>query len=329
MDKFKWVLPKSVEAWIIVVIALMVLFFSSLSDNFLTLRNFLDLAESYSVTGIFALGVFVVLVTGGIDISFAAIASVTQYMVVTIAMSLGIESPLLSLVICIVLGIGFGLINAVLIYYFNIISIIITISMQSVLFGLLMWITKGHSLYDLPGWLLDWYTVFPFEWNGQSYQLGVPLTVLIVMTFFTWFVLTKTNLGRKIYATGGDPESARRIGINVGVIHLIAYGFCGAMASLGGLVQIYRASEVVPNALVGTELDVLAAVVLGGASLSGGKGTVWGTLMGVFLIGLLKNGLNIIGVSNYFSDVAVGLVIIAAIVITHYGKRQETNVGFS
>ncbi len=329
MDKFKRMLPKSVEAWIIVVIALMVLVFSSLSNNFFTLRNFLDLAESYSVTGIFALGLFVVLVTGGIDISFAAIASVTQYMIATIAMSLGIESPLLSVAICVALGVGFGFINALLIYYFNIISIIITISMQSVLFGLLMWITKGHSLYDLPNWLLDLYTVLPFEWSGQSYQVGVPLTILIIMTFFTWFVLNKTNLGRKIYATGGDPESARRIGINVGAIHLVAYGFCGGMASLGGLVQIYRASEVVPNALVGTELDVLAAVVLGGASLSGGKGTVWGTLMGVFLIGLLKNGLNIIGVSNYFSNVAVGLVIIAAIVMTHYGKRQETNVGFS
>ncbi|MGR5062358.1 ABC transporter permease [Photobacterium sp. DNB22_13_2] len=321
--------PKSVEGWLVIVIAALIFFFSVQSENFLTIRNFLDLAESYSVTGIFALGLFVVLITGGIDISFAAVASVTQYMIATFVMSLGIDSASVAILFCVLLGVGFGVLNAVLVYYFKIISIIVTISMQSVLFGLLMWSTNGRSLYDLPDWIFEFYRVLPFSIGGQEYIVGLPLAVLIVLAVTTWFILSKTSLGRKIYAAGGDMESARRIGIKVGGIHLLAYGFCGAMAAIGGLVQVYRMGEVVPNALVGSELNVLAAVVLGGASLSGGKGTVWGTLLGVFLVGMLNNGLNIIGVSNYFSDVAVGLVIIAAITITHYGKRRETNVGFS
>lgn len=320
--------PKTVEGWLILVIIGLAIFFTSQSDSFFTIRNFLDLAESYSVTGIFALGLFVVLIIGGIDISFAAIASVTQYMVAALVMSMGFDSALFTISFSILLGIGFGFINAILVYHFKIISIIVTISMQSLLFGLLMWATNGRSLYDLPEWIFEFYQVLPFSVGEQSYMIGLPLTVLLGLTLFTWFVLSKTSLGRKIYASGGDMESARRVGIKVGAIHFIAYGFCGAMAAIGGLVQVYRMGEVVPNALVGTELNVLAAVVLGGASLSGGKGTVFGTLLGVFLVGMLNNGLNIIGVSNYFVDVAVGLVIIAAITITHYGKRRETDVSF-
>ncbi|MGP2729941.1 ABC transporter permease, partial [Serratia marcescens] len=137
------------------------------------------------------------------------------------------------------------------------------------------------------------------------------------------------HLGRQLFAVGGDAESARRIGIRVGLLHLFAYGYLGVMAAIGGLVQVYRMGEVVPNALVGGELDVLAAAVLGGASLNGGKGSVIGTLMGVFLIGVLKNGLNLIGVSSYFMNVVIGLVIVAAITVTHYKKRKETDVGFA
>ncbi len=163
----------------------------------------------------------------------------------------------------------------------------------------------------------------------ESYQIGLPFLLMLILTAFTWVVLNKTNLGRQLYAVGGSQESARRVGIRVGIIHLFAYGYLGAFAAIGGLVQVYRMGEVVPNALVGGELDVLAATVLGGASLTGGKGTVLGTLMGVFLIGILKNGLNLIGVSSYFMNIVIGVVIVIAITITHYKKRKETNVGFA
>ncbi|KGT92425.1 sugar ABC transporter permease [Erwinia typographi] len=320
--------PQSSQGWLAWVLLIGVVIFSLASDRFLSVQNLLDLAESYAVTGIFALGLFVVLVTGGIDISFAAVASVVQYLIATLFVQFQFDNALLSIVLAIVCGALFGTINALLIYSLRIVSIIITISMQSLLFGLLMWLTNGKSLYSLPDWWIQLRSVMPFTWQGQPFQVGLPLTVMLSLALLTWLLLNKTHLGRQLYAVGGDQESARRIGIRVGLIHLLAYGYLGALAAIGGLVQVYRMGEVVPNALVGGELDVLAATVLGGASLMGGKGTVTGTLMGVFLIAILKNGLNLLGVSDYFMNIVVGGVIMAAITVTHYKKRKETDVSF-
>ncbi|CPR18462.1 ABC transporter permease [Brenneria goodwinii] len=328
MANFNRFKPRSVEGWLSWVIVIMLALFSSLSSEFLSVQNLLDLTESYAVTGIFALGLFVVLVTGGIDISFAAVASVVQYVVASLLLNALVTSPALCLIIAVAVGIALGLVNAVLIYYLNIVSIIITISMQSLLFGLLMWITNGHSIYDLPEWWIGQRAVLPFSYGGESYQVGLPLAVMLVIALLTWALLNKTHIGRQLYAVGGSPESAHRIGIRVSLIYLFAYGYLGATAAIGGLLQTYRMSEVVPSALVGGELDVLAAAVLGGASLSGGRGSVIGTLMGVFLIGILKNGLNLIGVSSYFVNIVIGVVIVAAICVTHYKKRKDTDVGF-
>ncbi len=326
LNRFK---PSTNEGYLAWVLVVLIVIFSLSTSQFLTLRNLLDLSESYAVSGIFALGLFVVLVTGGIDISFAAVASVVQYIIATLAISYGLTNPLGSIVLAIAIGTTLGMINAVLIYCLRIVSIIVTISMQSFLFGMLMWLTKGTSLYDLPDWLTTPLKVLPFHVGTESYQIGLPLVVMLLVAALTWVLLNKTHLGRQLFAVGGDQESARRIGIRVGLLHLFAYGFLGAMAAIGGLVQVYRVGEVVPNALVGGELDVLAAAVLGGASLNGGKGSVVGTLMGVFLIGILKNGLNLIGVSNYFMNVVIGGVIVVAITVTHYKKRKETDVGFA
>lgn len=328
MDRFlKKRMP--MEFYLGIVILIMVLFFSATTDEFFTLRNILDLTEGYAVSGIFALGLFVVLVTGGIDISFAAVASVVQYAIASLLLGGYIDGAFQSILLAVTLGIFCGLFNAVLIYYLNLVSIIITISVQSLLFGILMWLTNGRSIYDLPEWWTSQHEIFPFSIGAESYQIGLPFLLMLALTFITWIILNKTNLGRQLFAVGGSQESARRVGIRVGLIHLFAYGYLGAAAAIGGLVQVYRMGEVVPNALVGGELDVLAATVLGGASLTGGKGTVIGTLMGVFLIGILKNGLNLIGVSSYFMNIVIGVVIVIAISITHYKKRKETNVGFA
>lgn len=320
--------PQSSQGWLAWVLLFFIVIFSFASDQFLTMQNLLDLTETYAVTGIFALGLFVVLVTGGIDISFAAVASVVQYIIASLFVHYGFENAPLSILLAITCGTLFGMINAVLIYWLRIVSIIITISMQALLFGLLMWLTDGRSLYNLPEWWVTLHNVLPFSLHGQSYQVGLPLAIMLVIAAITWLLLNKTHLGRQLYATGGDQESARRIGIRVGLIHILAYGYLGALAAVGGLVQVYRVGEVVPNALVGGELDVLAATVLGGASLMGGKGTVTGTLMGVFLIAILKNGLNLVGVSSYFMNIVIGVVIMVAITVTHYKKRKETDVSF-
>lgn len=320
--------PQSSQCWLAWVLLFFIVLFSVTSEQFLTVQNLLDLTETYAVTCIFALGLFVVLVTGGIDISFAAVAAVVQYIIALLFVNYGVDSAPLSILLAVVCGVLCGAINAVLIYWLRVVSIIITISMQALLFGLLMWVTDGRSIYDLPAWWVTMRDVLPFTLHGQTYQVGLPLCVMLFIAALTWLLLNKTHLGRQWYAIGGDRESAHRIGIRVGLIHVLAYGYLGAVAAIGGLVQVYRVGEVVPNALVGGELDVLAATVLGGASLMGGKGTVTGTLMGVFLIAILKNGLNLVGVSSYFMNIVIGVVIMVAITVTHYKKRKETDVSF-
>lgn len=321
--------PNRMVVYLALVLVAIALFFSLFTRDFFTLHNFFDLLESYSVTGIFAMGLLVVLVTGGIDISFLATASVVQYLTIKACFGMGITSSLLvGLIVACVIGLVIGMVNGLLIYYLNIVSIIVTISMQSILFGLLMYSSSGRSIYDLPDWCYRFSGALTFSLGGESYRLGIAPVVLLVAAACTWFLLYNSTTGRQLFAMGGNPEAARRLGIRLGVLHLFAYGYLGIMAAVGGLTQVIRVEEVVPNALVGGELDVLAAVVLGGASLSGGKGSVIGTILGVFLVGILKNGLNLYGISSYFSDVIVGPVIIIAVIATHYGKRKETEVGF-
>lgn len=315
--------------YLAIVVAVVIVFFSLTAPTFFSLRNALEMLESYSVTGIFATGLLVVLVTGGIDISFLATASVVQYLAVQVSFAVGIEYniPLGIFVSCLI-GAIIGVFNGFLIYYIGIISIIVTISMQNLLYGLLMYFSNGRSIYNLPDWMYMPGEVLPFDWGGQHYRVGIAPIVFVIVLVVAYVILKKFKLGRQLYAMGGNQEAARRLGVNVALLHFFAYGFMGALAALGGITQVYRMGEVVPNALVGKELDVLAAVVLGGASLTGGKGTVFGMLLGVFLVAILKNGLLLYGVSSYFSEVVIGLIFIAAIIFTHYGKRRETLVGF-
>lgn len=321
--------PDRVVLYLALVMLAIGAFFSLTTTVFLSFANLFNLLESYAVTGIFSMGLLVVLVTGGIDISFLATASVVQYLTVLVCRQMGIDDVLfLGLTVAIVIGACIGMGIGSLIYYLDIVSIIVTISMQSVLFGLLMHASGGRSIYNLPAWMFRYGGTHSFKIGDTAYVMGVGPLVLLAMAILTWFILNHTTLGRQLYAFGGNPEAARRLGVNLGRLHLFAYGYLGAMAAVGGITQVFRMEEVVPSSLVGRELDVLAAAVLGGASLMGGRGGVLGTILGVFLIGVLKNGLNLYGVSSYFSDVVIGLVIILAVIATHYGKRKETEVGF-
>src|SRR5471030_3228304 len=179
MLKLSRLRPSSNEGYLAWVLLVVIVTFSLLTDQFLTLQNLLDLTESYAVSGIFALGLFVVLVTGGIDISFAAVASVVQYIIATLAIHYGLSSPAGSILLAVAIGTVLGMINAILIYCLRIVSIIVTISMQSLLFGMLMWLTNGTSLYDLPDWLTTPVRVLPFSVGEHHYQIGLPVVMVL------------------------------------------------------------------------------------------------------------------------------------------------------
>jgi simple sugar transport system permease protein len=297
-----------------IIIAIMAVFFSTLSPGFLTLGNLMDLLENYSVMAIMAAGLLVVLISGGIDISFEAIAAVSQFLVANILVGLG-GNWFTAFALAGLFGALLGVVNALLIYYLGAISVIVTISTMTFYFSILMFVTQGRSIYDLPNW---------FTGNISFLSIPFPVIVAAIALLVTLFLLSQLPIGRQIYGLGGNPEAAKRMGCNIVGLQCFAYGYSGFMAAIAGIVQAYRVEEVVPYALIGRELDVLAAVVLGGASLSGGIGTVSGTVLGILLLAVLQNGLTLLGVSSYSFGLVTGLVILVSVTATAYtAKRQR------
>jgi simple sugar transport system permease protein len=296
-----------------IIIAVMATFFSTLSPGFLTLGNLMDLLENYSVMAIMAAGLLVVLISGGIDISFEAIAAVSQFLVANILVRFG-GNWLSAFALAGLFGGLLGVVNALLIYYLGAISVIVTISTMTFYFSILMFVTQGRSIYDLPNW---------FTSNISFLSIPFPVMVAAIALLLTLFLLSQLPIGRQIYGLGGNPEAAKRMGCNIVGLQCFAYGYSGFMAAIAGIVQAHRVEEVVPYALIGRELDVLAAVVLGGASLSGGIGTVSGTVLGILLLAVLQNGLTLLGVSSYSFGLVTGLVILVSVTATAYAAKRQ------
>lgn len=296
-----------------IIVALCVVLTLS-TDSFLSVQNLFDLLNNQSVNIIFAVGLVVVLIAGGIDISFAVAASVVQYVAMTLLMEyLGGGGWVVGILLSAVVGTVLGLFNALLIHRFRIVSIIVTIGTFNLFFGLLMYFTGGVSIYDIPDWLYYAIPLLDLPAERGSATLYFPAAVMAVMVLLTWFILARTGFGRAIYGYGSSPEAARRSGVSVWKIHAFAYGWLGLCAGVAGLMQAHIVQEVVPNALIGQELPILAAVVLGGATLGGGRGTVLGAVLGVLLLAVVQNGLNLLGVTPYAFRMIVGLIILAAI----------------
>jgi simple sugar transport system permease protein len=302
------------EVQIAAIVVLMAVFFSVMSPGFLSAGNLTTLLESYSVMAIMAAGLLVVLISGGIDISFAAIAAVTQYLVATILVQMG-GNWVVAFALAAVFGCVLGAVNALLIYYLQALSVIVTISTMTFYFAILMFVTDGKSIYDLP----DWFTA-----SISPFGIPFPVIVAAIVLIATAFLLNRLSIGRQIYGLGGNLEGAKRMGCNILGLQCFVYGYSGLTAGIAGLVQAHRVEEVVPNALIGRELDVLAAVVLGGASLQGGIGTVSGAILGIVLLAIVQNGLTLLGVSSYSFGFVTGLIILISVSATAIAaKRQQ------
>jgi simple sugar transport system permease protein len=313
------------------VILVLAVIFSFASPYFLTLSNAADLVEAYSVTAILAAGVFVVLVSGGIDISFAAVASTTQYVAAIVATRYGF-GPVTAIGLACILGFAMGGINAVLTYYLRVFSIIVTIATSSIYYALLIYITGGSEIYDLPDWWTDRIVFWQTETvTGDLVRLTLPMVVMAAVILVTHLLMAHTRAGRQIYAIGGNLEAAGRLGINLLGVQVLAYGYLGFLAGIAGFLQAHRVHQAVPTAMFGTELNVLAVAILGGASLTGGVGTMGGVVLGILLLAMLQNGLNLLGVSSYFFGVVIGLAIILSTSISglaekHLNKRRREAV---
>lgn len=303
-------------------LAVLSVLLSIFTQDFATIENVYDVINNYAILMILACGLFVVLISGGIDISFPAITIISQYVMIS-AIShydigfVGVFAIALST------GMLLGFINAIIIDRLNVPSIIITISTLNIFYGFLLYITKGIWLYDYPEWFqqeIIWFKLSTKD--GFEYGLSFQTVLALISILLTYLITSKLTIGRKIYALGGNKDATSRIGFNILKLHLFAYGYMGLMSGLAGIVQSYTVQSVAPDSLLGYELTVLAAVVLGGASLSGGKGTLSGTVMGVALLAIIQNGLNLMNVSSYWQTVITGLIIIFSISVTALSQRR-------
>lgn len=320
-------LLKQHEFYLAVLISLLVIILSVMSEDFMTLGNIFDMTVSSAILGIMACGLFVVLIAGGIDISFPATAAIAQYISASFILSSG-GNFATAFAIAAAVGIVLGLINAVLVYQLKVPSIIITIAMLNVYFGLLIYFSDGAWLYGFPDWFMDGINLFNFTASdGYDYSLNLPIITLLVVIALTSLLMNKTRLGRQIYAMGGNSDAASRIGINLFGVTLFVYAYMGALAGIAAMVQAQITQSVAPNSLMGFELTVLAAVVLGGTSMGGGKGTLFGVILGVALLAIIKNGLTLLGVPAYWHTLITGLIIILSISMTAWNNKKQTAMG--
>ena len=314
---------RSHEFWLLAVILALSLALSLATDSFLTLQNLFDLLTSNAFIGILASGLLVVLIAGAIDISFTATASVAQYVALTIGIRYGL-GWLALFALAGATGVVCGLINAIFVTRLRISSIIVSIATLNIFYGLLIFTTGGKYITSLPKFFRDGISWFEYEdASGVPYALNLQILVLVIAFVVAWLLLNRTNIGRQIYAMGGNKEAAQRLGFHVFRINILVFGYLGLVAGFASLVQAQLAQSVTPTVLVGKELDVLAAVVLGGASLTGGTGTVFGAILGVTLLAILQNGLVLIGVSSYWNQWFVGLTILCAVSITAWSNRRR------
>jgi len=305
-----------------VIISLSILF-TIYTKGFLTLENFLDLLTNYSFLGIMSAGMLVVLISGGIDLSFTAIATISEYMIALVIFNYHGNLFTAFFISCFA-GVILGSFNAFIIYYFKAPALIVTIATLNIFYGFIILVTKGRWIYNFPTWFREARNIYEFtSGNGTEYAIALPVLLLLLVFIITYIILNYSFLGRKIFTFGGNREAARRMGFNLFHMTIFVYAFMGLLAGVGAISHVLIVQTVQANAIVGRELEVIAAVVLGGASLAGGKGTVLGTILGVTLIAIMWNGLILMGISSYWHQVLIGLIIVISVISSAYSSRKS------
>lgn len=274
--------------------------------RFVTPENITDMLVAYVPVGVMSMGVLVVIISGEIDISFMAVASVAQYMAAQFMLHIG-GNKIVIFVLAAAVGLLIGVINGLLVHFVKAPAIITTIATMNITYGLFIYVTQGKVLCNFPKW---------FNQKTMISTWAIPVSVLGFSILLTAALLKYTRIGRQIFDIGGNREAAKRIGINIRKVQIIIFGFVGAMAGLGAASQMFIVQSVSPTSLVGREMEVLAIVVLGGAALTGGKGSVVGNILSIILIAMLDNGLILLKISSYWHLVFMGLVILGSFCLT-------------
>ena len=303
------------EYGIFVVFIIICLILSFISPQFLTVSNWTIIITQVSINALLAFGVTFVIITGGIDLSLGSMVAVTG---VTAAMLAHPDTFPVVLPIFAGLFAGFlmGVFNGFIITKSKIAPFIVTLGTMTIGRGLALILSKGRPVSNLSD-------SFNFIGGGDIFGIPFPIIVLIVIFIICSLILKKTLLGRYIYAIGGNEQASRASGINVNQVKMAVYSISGLLAGLAGILLTSRITTGQPNAGAGFELDAIAAAVIGGTSTSGGIGTMTGTLIGVLLIGVINNGLDLLNVTSYYQQVVMGIIIIGAVVLDSWNQKSN------
>jgi len=319
---------RSTEFVIACVLLIAMITIGLINPAFWSLDNIFGLLRSNVVIGIMALGVLLVMISGGIDVSFTAFAIAAMYLTVRAMVYLGYDGVFIPFVAATLIGTLLGAFNGFIIHRFKMIPLIVTLGTGSIVRGLVLGIvgTSIVNINKMPKALIEFGKIDVIALTsstGAAFGLTAMFLVYLALALLIHLVLTYTMMGRSIYAYGGAPEAANRVGINTRRTIFFVYCIAGALAGFAGLLHSSMIWLANPRDFVGLELDVIAAVVLGGASIFGGRGTVLGTLMGVFMLVMVKNSLIIMKVDTTWQRVVVGLIIIAATAMTAWRDRKS------
>lgn len=316
--------PESITFFLLVAICVAVAF---ANPAFLQPATLIDIGRASVVMGLFALGVFIILAAGGIDVSFTAIAAFTMYSLTVLVQSYLPGIPIaVILIMAIVGGALLGVINGLLVHHLNVPSLIVTIGTQYLFRGFLLSFIGTVWIMSLPPQMgaFGRMPLFQFESaNGAVVTLPFYFLVLPIAAVATWWILNRTLMGRAIFAVGGNAQIASRLGYNLKTIHIFLFGYAGALAGLAGIIHVCANRQANPFDLVGTEINVIAAVVLGGARITGGTGTVLGTILGVLLIVVINSVLVMVGIPSTWQRLVVGsfILLAAAFFVTRQRKK--------
>ncbi len=305
---------RKTESIVAITIILLCIIVGIINPVFFTIANAFDLLRSTIVMGIFAMGVLLVIISGGIDVSFTAVAVFAMYSTTKLLNAYWVEAPIwVAFIMAATIGLMLGFVNAFFISRFKLPTLIVTLGTLSMFHGFVLFAIGNGIIRNLP----PSFTAFarstlievPLS-NGGVSRLHPAIFLTVAAALLTWLLLDYTMLGRGVYALGGAREAAERAGFNLPRIQYFIYGTVGLLSGIAGITYAALGRQANPQDIVGSELNVIAAVVLGGATLTGGRGTVLGTLLGVALVVIMNNSLILVGIPTTWQRVVLGVIII-------------------
>lgn len=318
LQKKKSAVNKILNAYgIFLVLVIMCIVISILSDGrFLAYRNIVNVFRQVSITGILAIGATLILITGGIDLSVGSVLALAGVIAADMAHPESAFPLAVVFFTAVLIGLAAGAVNGALIAYAGAPPFIVTLGMTTAARGMALLYAKGQPIVDFKK---------SFNFIGQGNLLGIPVPVwiLIFITIVSGIILHSTKLGRYIFAVGGNEDAARASGISVKNVKFFVYIYMGALCGIVGLILAARTNTGAPNAGAGYELDAIAAAVIGGTSISGGKGHIAGTVIGMLILGVLSNGLDILNISTYIQQIVKGIVIVLAVLMDIVQTKRD------